>query len=152
LLASGRQRLALEACMHLREFDRQRDYPAVLALWQTAGPGIHISASDSESELAKKLERDPDLFLVAEQDGALVGSVLGGFDGRRGLVYHLAVAEAWRGQGIGSALMDELEARLTARGCRKAYLLVAADYPDVTAFYQRRGWEVMDVLPMGKEF
>ena len=77
--------------------------------------------------------------------------MLGGFDGRRGMVYHLAVAADWRGQGIGSALMDELEARLAGRGCRKAYLMVAMENPEVTGFYEQRGWRVMDVLPMGKE-
>ena len=68
------------------------------------------------------------------------------------MVYHLAVEAGWRSQGIGSALMDELETRLIARGCRKAYLMVASEYPQVTRFYERRGWAGMDVLPMGKEF
>ena len=107
--------------MRLREFELERDYPAVLALWQTAGPGIHVSQSDGLAEIAKKLQRDPDLFVVAEADGHVIGTVLGGFDGRRGLVYHLAVDAAWRGHGIGSALMNEVEARLIARGCHKAY-------------------------------
>ena len=138
--------------MHLREFELDRDYESVLALWQTAGPGIHVSPSDSPAELARKLQRDPELFLVAEAAGQLIGTVLGGFDGRRGMVYHLAVAAGWRGQGIGSALMDEVEARLVARGCCKAYLLVAPENAEVTEFYARRGWALMDVLPMGKEF
>ena len=137
--------------MHLREFELERDYPAVIALWATAGPGIHVSASDARDELAKKLQRDPDLFLVAEADQRLIGTVLGGFDGRRGLVYHLAVASAWRSRGVGSALMNELEKRLVARGCRKAYLMVDGDYPEVKGFYEARGWAVMDVLAMGKE-
>ena len=44
-----------------------------------------------------------------------LGAVLGGFDGRRGLVYHVAVDPQARGQGLGSALMDELERRLRNR-------------------------------------
>jgi ribosomal protein S18 acetylase RimI-like enzyme len=138
--------------MQLRAFELGRDYPAVIALWQTAGPGIHVSPSDSLGEISRKLQRDPDLFLVAEDQDQIVGTVLGGFDGRRGLVYHLAVTQGWRGRGVGSALMDELETRLKARGCRKAYLMVASENPEVREFYQRRGWEVMDVFPMGKEF
>ena len=138
--------------MRLREFVLKRDYPAVLALWQTAGPGIHVSASDSLTEISRKMQRDPDLFLVAEDTDKIVGTVIGGFDGRRGLVYHLAVLESWRGRGVGSALMGELETRLKARGCRKAYLMVASENPEVKEFYERLGWEVMDVFPMGKEF
>jgi len=138
--------------MRLREFALERDYPAVMALWQTAGPGIHVSPSDSSDEISRKLQRDPDLFLVAEDGAQIVGTVIGGFDGRRGMVYHLAVAEGWRGRGVGSALMAELEQRLKARGCHKAYLMVASENPEVKDFYQRLGWEVMDVFPMGKEF
>jgi predicted N-acetyltransferase YhbS len=44
----------------------------------------------------KSLQRDPDLFLVAEMDGEIIGSVMGEYDGRRGLVYHLAVAHEFR--------------------------------------------------------
>src|SRR5258708_22048513 len=110
--------------MQLREFEFERDYPAVFALWQAAGPGIHVSESDAPTEIAKKVQRDPDLFLVAEADERVIGTVLGGFDGRRGLVYHLAVDAAWRGCGIGSALMDAVAARLVARRCPTAYLMV----------------------------
>ncbi len=80
--------------INIREFRYPEDYPAVYALWQNAGPGIHVRRSDEPEEIARKLERDPDLFLFAEVDGEVIGSVLGGFDGRRGMMYHLAVAES----------------------------------------------------------
>ena len=32
--------------MRLRTFDLQRDYPAVIALWQAAGLGVHVGPSD----------------------------------------------------------------------------------------------------------
>jgi ribosomal protein S18 acetylase RimI-like enzyme len=137
--------------MVIREFDLDRDYGAALALWQTAGPGVRVGMSDTRDEIAKKLARDPDLFLVAEADGQMIGTVIGGFDGRRGMVYHLAVAEAWRGRGLGRALMAELEARLKAKGCRKYYLLVTAENRRVVNFYQRLGWDAMSVEIMGKE-
>ncbi|HET7011627.1 MAG TPA: hypothetical protein VFI11_12700, partial [Anaerolineales bacterium] len=66
------------------------DLEAVLDLWGSAGPGVHLGPSDRPLEIRKKIERDPDLFLVAEEEGQIVGAVMGGFDGRRGLVYHLA--------------------------------------------------------------
>jgi ribosomal protein S18 acetylase RimI-like enzyme len=107
--------------------------------------------SDTPEEITRKLKRDPDLFLVAENEAQVVGAVLGGFDGRRGMVYHLAVTPEARGRGLGTALMAELEARLKAKGCRKYYLLVTHDNTDVTDFYQRLGWSVMPVNIMGKE-
>jgi len=135
----------------IREFDLSRDYAAVLALWQTAGPGVHLGRSDTPAEISKKLQRDPDLFLVADEGGAIIGSVIGGYDGRRGLVYHLAVAPERRDGGLGRQLMTELESRLRAKGCLKAYLLVTLDNPDALAFYERLGWGEMPMHLMGKE-
>jgi ribosomal protein S18 acetylase RimI-like enzyme len=114
--------------------------------------GVRVGRSDTPEEIEKKLTRDLDLFLVAECDGKIIGSVIGGFDGRRGMVYHLAVDEAFRGQGIGSQLMDEVEARLRAKGCLKSYLLVAEDNHDVEPFYRKQGWKHMDTVHLfGKE-
>jgi ribosomal protein S18 acetylase RimI-like enzyme len=134
----------------IRAFDLQRDLAAVMALWQSS-PGIHLGRSDTPQAIAQKLSRDPDLFLVAEAGDVVVGAVMGGFDGRRGLVYHLAVHADYQRQGVGSALMAELEARLAAKGCLKAYLLVVPDNLDVVDFYRRLGWDEMRVRPMAKE-
>jgi ribosomal protein S18 acetylase RimI-like enzyme len=135
----------------IRSF-RWSDLDSVLNLWGTAGPGIHLGPSDTPDEIRRKLSRDPDLFLVAEDRGEIVGSVLGGYDGRRAIVYHLAVRPSARRAGWGTALMDELEQRLRALGCFKSYLLVAVDNPEAVEFYQHRGWNVMDHILMGKEF
>jgi ribosomal protein S18 acetylase RimI-like enzyme len=121
-------------------------------LWKTIEKGVHIGRSDTLAEIQKKIARDPDLFLVAESDGRIVGSVIGGFDGRRGLIYHLAVSASFRGDGIGSRLMDEVEARLRAKGCLKCYLLVTRDNSGVGEYYRQRGWQHMDSIHLfGKE-
>lgn len=127
------------------------DFQAVLEIWSQAGPGIHIRRSDQPEEIQKKLQRDPDLFLLAELDGQPVGSVLGGFDGRRGMMYHLAVSPAYRRRGIGEALMAELEARLKAKGCLRYYLLVTQDNHEAIDFYVKRGWEPMPLYALGKD-
>jgi ribosomal protein S18 acetylase RimI-like enzyme len=135
--------------IRLREFTPD-DYDAVFALWQNAGDGLGIGRSDTREEIAKKLQRDPDLFLVAEDDGKIIATVIGGYDGRRGLVYHLAVDRAYRGRGIGTMLMEEVERRLRAKGCLRAYLLVKRGNEAVVEFYRHRGWETMDITLMGK--
>jgi ribosomal protein S18 acetylase RimI-like enzyme len=112
---------------------------------------VRVGRSDTPAALALKLTRDPDLFLVAEVDGRIVGAVLGGFDGRRGLVYHLAVEADFREKGLGTALMAELENRLRARGCVKAYLLVVPDNAEAVAFYRRLGWDLMPIHILGKD-
>ena len=135
----------------IREFRYPEDYPAVYALWKNAGPGIHLRRSDEQEEIARKLERDPDLFLLAENDGEVVGSVLGGYDGRRGMMYHLAVEDQHRQRGIASALVDELERRLRSKGCIRYYLLVTTDNASAIRFYERRGWERLDLYIYAKD-
>ncbi len=136
--------------MEIRKFDFDKDLEAVFGLWRLAGSGIQTGRSDAPAEIRKKLQRDPDLFLVALDGEHVVGSVIGGFDGRRGLVYHLAVAPSHRGDSLGRRLMEELEGRLCRKGCLKSYLLVTKDNQNAVDFYKHLGWEIMDLHLMGK--
>jgi len=137
----------------LREFRCPGDYDAVIRFWEGIEKGIHLGASDASAEIQKKIQRDPDLFLIAESDHKIVGTVIGGFDGRRGMIYHLAVAVSFRGLGIGNRLMSEVEARLRTKGCLKCYLLVLQDNIGAAVFYEHLGWELMEGhLIYGKEF
>jgi len=140
-----------EIAFSIRPLRFPDDYPALIHLWQSAGPGIHVRRSDEPDEMLKKLARDPDLFLVAESDGQIVGSVIGGFDGRRGMMYHLAVAADHRLHGMGAALMEALEERLRAKGCIRYYLMVTKDNESAIRFYEKRGWERMDLYTYGKD-
>ena len=136
--------------MKIRELVFDKDFKDVRELWGSAGSGIQLSPSDAPEEIQKKLQRDPDLFLVAEQDGRIIGTVFGGFDGRRGIAYHLAVRPSERRKGVGRSLMVELENRLRSKGCRKYYLLVTRDNEAALAFYDSFGAEVMDLNILGK--
>ena len=127
------------------------DYPVVHVLWQRAG--LWMRPSDGPEATALKLERDPGLFLVARDgDGAIVGTVMGGWDGRRAYVYHLAVLPERLRAGIGSRLMDELEERLRRLGAVKAKLQILTDNEASRAFFERRGYLYeTDCEPWGKE-
>jgi len=135
----------------IREFSFPNDYKPVYELWENAGSGIQLRRSDEISEIKKKLERDPDLFLVAEYHNEIIGAVLGGYDGRRGLMYHLAVAEEYRQQGIGELLMISLEENLRKKGCIRYYLLVTKDNQTAIKFYKSRGWELLDLFVFAKD-
>lgn len=133
----------------IRTFQFPEDFLPVIELWDNSGPGVRLGRSDSQAEILKKIKRDPDLFLVAEIRGKIVGAVLGGFDGRRGMIYHLSVQSEYRHQGIGSALMDTLEERLREKGCLRSYLLVRKDL-EVAGFYEYQGWQELDLHIFGK--
>ncbi|MBQ1607268.1 MAG: GNAT family N-acetyltransferase, partial [Lachnospiraceae bacterium] len=80
------------------------DYEAVHELWMTIhGFGIR-SVDDSKEGVERFLQRNPGISVVAESDGAIVGSILCGHDGRRGCFYHVCVREDMRRQGIGKAM------------------------------------------------
>jgi ribosomal protein S18 acetylase RimI-like enzyme len=128
------------------------DYEAVFALWQAGAPGIEIRPSDGRSEVAKRCQRDRDLFLVAECQGRLVGVVMGGWDGRRGWIHHLAVAPDARGQGVAQALVIAVEDGMRAVGCLKVNLLVRQSNDAARRLYDRLGYgETPDMIVMGKE-
>jgi ribosomal protein S18 acetylase RimI-like enzyme len=136
--------------MIIRQFNYDRDLESVLTLWRNSFPQIRMSPSDDPKEIRKKLQRDADLFLVAEEDDQLIGAVMGGFDGRRGMVYHLAVDPSRRREGVGRVLMEWIEDRLREKGCLKYYLLVTKDNRDTIGFYESLGCEVMELFIMGK--
>lgn len=136
--------------MIIRQFNYDQDLDHVLTLWRNSAPGIRMSPSDNPKEIRKKLQRDADLFLVAEEDNHIIGAVMGGFDGRRGMIYHLAVELSRRSEGVGRILMEQIEDRLRDKGCLKYYLLVTKDNRDTIGFYQSLGCEVMELYIMGK--
>ncbi|GIF52223.1 ribosomal protein S18 acetylase RimI-like enzyme [Asanoa ferruginea] len=118
------------------------DYDGVTEVWRSAGRDVLPRA-----ELAAKLTRDPQLFLVAERDDIVAGVVLGTFDGRRGWILRLAVDPAHRRGGIASRLVAELETRFAALGCPRVNLLVMPDNVEALRFWQRLGYlPLPDVL------
>jgi ribosomal protein S18 acetylase RimI-like enzyme len=134
--------------MHIRAY-KAADEQHVIALWTNVlpHPAPH---NDPQSSLRLKLAVDPDLLLVAESEGTVVGTVMGGYDGHRGWVYSLAVLPQHRRRGIGTALVRELEARLSARGCLKVNLQVRASNASVVAFYKHLGYDGEENLSLGK--
>jgi ribosomal protein S18 acetylase RimI-like enzyme len=92
----------------------------------------------------------PELFIVAEVEGALVGTVMCGYEGHRGWINYLAVLPVKQRAGIGRALMGEAEKKLRALGCPKINLQVRVGNEKVLAFYRALGFSVDDVVSMGK--
>ena len=83
-----------------------------------------------------------DLFLVAEDAGRLVGTLIAGWDGWRGNMYRLAVLPAYRRQGVATALVGEAERRLRALGARRITALVISDHDWATGFWRAAGYEL----------
>ena len=121
--------------LRLRRFT-MADYEAVEELWRRAG--LWMRPSDAAEQVALKLTRDPDLFLVACASGRPVGVAMGGWDGRRAYIYHLAVEPQWQRRGVAGRLMDELEVRFRAKGALKAKLQITTGNEASAAFFAAR--------------
>lgn len=116
------------------------DYDEAVAVWNLA-EGVEVAEGDSKEEIRAYLLRNPGLSRVAEDNGTIAGAVLCGHDGRRGLIYHLAVEPAHHGKGIGKLLVQECVTRLRAAGIVRVLILVAGDNADAHSFWLRVGWE-----------
>src|SRR4051812_35572675 len=133
-----------------REFVLE-DYDAAIALWM-AEEGIEVCEGDSREEIFEYLKRNPGLSRIAEAGGKIVGAVLCGHDGRRGWIYHLAVAPTDRGRGVGKLLIEDCLRGLKQVGLKRAIILVAGDNPAGREFWLRNGWEeITGAIPMTRE-
>lgn len=126
-----------------------RYFAGVKALWEEAFPD-DPPRNSAEMAIAAKATEHPELFLVALADDRVIGSVMAGYDGHRGWLYRVAVADTHRHQGVGAVLIHEAEKRLWALGCVKINLQVRDHNQAVTAFYQKLGYGVEDRISMGK--
>jgi ribosomal protein S18 acetylase RimI-like enzyme len=124
------------------------DTEAVVALWERCG--LTRPWNDPRKDIRRKLAVRADLFLVGELDGAIVGTVMAGYDGHRGWVNYLGVDPAVRRRGLGRALMAEAERLLRAAGCPKINLQVRTSNVEAIEFYRRIGFAVDDVVSLGK--
>ena len=124
------------------------DTEAVVALWRDCD--LTRPWNDPYEDIARKLQVQPQLFLVARLDGAIVGTVMAGYDGHRGWINYLAVSPRQRRAGIARALMAHVERVLTDMGCPKINLQIRDTNTDVIAFYEAIGYATDAVVSMGR--
>jgi ribosomal protein S18 acetylase RimI-like enzyme len=133
--------------MHIRTF-HAADEGAVVALWDECG--LTRPWNDPHKDIARKLEVQPELFLVGAVDEAVMASVMAGYEGHRGWMNYLAVAPRFRARGYGRALVAHVERLLLERGCPKINLQVRASNPAAVAFYRRLGYAQDESISLGK--
>ena len=127
---------------------RASDEDATVALWQACG--LTRPWNDPHKDIARKLEVQPELFLVGQIDQQLVATVMGGYEGHRGWINYLAVHPDFQRRGLASALLRGVEQRLQAMGCAKINLQVRNSNLDVLAFYRQLGYLPDEVVCCGK--
>ena len=124
------------------------DAAGVISLWQACE--LTRPWNNPELDIQRKLSVNDDLFLVADDDGQIVGSIMGGYEGHRGWINYLAVDPSLQKQGLGRDLMDAVEARLLDKGCPKINLQVRTGNDAVIAFYEAIGYSNDECISFGK--
>lgn len=112
---------------------------AALDLWRSI-EGMGLSSADEPQALTRFLRQNPGLSFIAEDGETLVGTCLCGTDGRRGYLYHLAVAPQYRRQKIGSALVDKVFAALRQMDIHKCHIMVYSTNKTGLKFWTQEGW------------
>ncbi len=127
---------------------RSTDQSEIVNLWKCCN--LVVPWNDPNKDIQRKLLKDPDLFLVGEVEGAIVASVIGGYDGHRGWINYLAVHPDQRKKGYGKKIMLKVESYLEKKGCPKINLQIRESNTEVILFYRSLGYEVDPVVSMGK--
>ena len=112
---------------------RPAECASVLELWTRAE--ATPSVTDTPQELTRLLGHPSAVLLVAVDGEAVVGSVIGGWDGWRGNISRLAVSPDYRRRGIARSLVREAERWLVAHGARRISALVEGDHPWAVGFW-----------------
>lgn len=130
----------------------QAEADAAIELW--AACGLTLPWNDARSDLELALA-GPSSTVLAHHSGeppVLDGTAMVGHDGHRAWVYYLAVAPNLQGRGLGRILMDAAERWARDQGLPKIQLMVRTDNNAVREFYAHLGYELQDVVVLGRRF
>ncbi len=134
--------------LQIRPFE-ERDLEPLVALLNTVFPDP-APHNEPRASIRRKLAVLRELLLVGHEDGRLVATAMGGWDGHRGWLYQVAVAPDARGRGHGRAIVEAVEARLRDQGCAKLNLQVLASNPAAVGFWRKLGYRVEERISLGK--
>jgi ribosomal protein S18 acetylase RimI-like enzyme len=110
-----------------------------------------------EDRVMYYIRRDPDSSQVAEDDGKVIGFMLGevrggefGLEEPTGWVEFFGVDPRAREKGVGRSLIEALLARFKSKGAQVARTMVRAQDEDIDAFIRRSGFTPAPVMALEK--
>ncbi len=127
---------------------QEPDLSAVVELWEKCG--LIEPHNDPHKDIQAKVQFQPELFLIAQIDWQLIGTVMAGYEGHRGWLNYLAVDPEHQQSGFGRLLVEAAENRLIELGCQKVNLQVRGHNMKVIDFYRALGYVTEDRVSMGR--
>ena len=120
----------------------ESDYEPLILFWKAH---YFVNEVDDRKRFQQFLVMNPGLSLLVEDEGKILGTVLGSFDGRRGYIQKLVVHTAHRRRGIAKQLIKEVISKLHALGV--LYIPLSVE-KELTPFYESCGFKKTDQAPM----
>jgi ribosomal protein S18 acetylase RimI-like enzyme len=110
-------------------------------------PSRPTALGEDEAFLRQRLESAHRRVVVVQVDGQLVAA--GRLEGAppRGELKRIAVHPAWQSRGLGRRLVEALETNARQLGFQRVRAGVRRRLPGNKAFYERLGYQVVDVEP-----
>ena len=123
-----------------------KNYNEIIELWKNSnGVGMN-EYDDSRKSLKKFINRNPKTCFIAENNkNEIIGTIIGGNDGRRGVIYHLVVKSEYRNNGIGKKLLEKVEKEFVKDGIRRINLFVLKDNEIGNIFWEKSGYGIRNV-------
>ena len=118
------------------------DYEKLIPFWKE---NYFVNKHDSLEKFKLFLEKNPDLSILAEDNGTIIGTALGSFDGRRGYIQKIVVDKTHRREGLGQQLVQNVIEKLQAAGV--TYIPISVE-KELVAFYESCGFKKMQQVPM----
>lgn len=116
-----------------------KHYEGALSLWKGIN-GLGISSADDKENIRRYLKRNHGCSFVAIYNGIVIGTILGGHDGRRGYIHHMAVKNEFHKQGIGKELVKKSIEMLKKEGMEKCHIFVFKRNNEAKQFWQKLKW------------
>lgn len=120
------------------------DWTGVAGVWKNHEGTNPVD--DSPEGFARYLRRNPDTSFVAVDGERIIGTILAGHDGRRGIFHHVSVLPEYRKQGVGRMLVDSAMEALRREGINKVLLVVFNHNKNGNAFWEHMGFTMREDL------
>lgn len=121
------------------------DYQKLTKFWKE---NYFLSEMDNSSHFFNFLEKNPELSVLIEDNGEIIGTALGSYDGRRGYLQKVVTNRESRKKGIGKQLVNEVVKRLKAIGA--LYIPISVE-EELIPFYEKCGFVKKSSISMSMD-
>lgn len=133
-------------------YSRPKDFNAIFSLFGQLWPDKELDSYNLEEVFNRGVESNSDEYICAEADGKVIGfcalSIVNNFwyEGLVSYIYAMIVDHSFRGQGIGTSLLEKALDISKSNGCKRIELNYDFPREKSSNFYKKIGFEEKSYL------